>query len=452
MYMLLNLSNMYSCYFEIQKWSSCPRNAERNESYMSMKWWKCGGSVALGAVLVLSSQPAVLAANAADVSVSKPLEAAYWNAPSLPVAQAEQKLLEPNQSKVFALPSKQRVYVYTQQPVVKSTEGQETSDSYLYTLQAFNDQTGESLWQYTFQSADGAYATSVELMPTDSGSFYAYVKYTDGTNKLISLSDKGLERWNQNISSGSIIKLMNNGELYVFEEATVRADGTATSVVNRYSDAGKLTGGGTVNGAFVAAEQDRIVMDSQRKVKTKDGWQPSGSTVLDVLNLELKPINNYIFPANANVSAGDPTRYSIHAMNDSTFMLRIQTEGVNDLLMSFNKDGDKQWELTIPDEAHIVVNDQYYVLYTEHSIELYSQQNQIVQRSYTEDTILPGAVTLTSAGDVRIQLKDRYEVLNKINLKLQRAFTTGYMDAASGVTDTAFYAVVDHKLVKQILR
>ncbi|WP_341177394.1 hypothetical protein [Paenibacillus sp. FSL K6-1230] len=416
-----------------------------------MKWWKCGGSVALGAVLLLSSQPAVLAANAADVSVSKPLEAAYWNAPSLPVAQAEQKLLEPNNSKVYALPSKQRVYVYTQQPVVKSAEGQETSDSYLYTLQAFNDQTGESLWQYTFQSKDGDYAKSLELMPTESGSFYAYVKYTDGTNKVMYLSDKGKEVWSKEVSEGSVVKLVKGELLYVFKEEPIRQNGTIATNVYRYNTTGQLLGQMVVSGSLKAADKDRIILDAQRFDQTKEGWKLAGNPILNVYDLDFRLLNSYTLPNNYSIQGN--WQESFYALDDSTFMLRVKSAGVtSDMILGFDKDGIMRWDFALSSDDQIKLSGTYFLLFNEHSIARYYQTNKVVQRTYPEDSIRKEGITFMSDGSPRVQLSNHYEVLDTVNLQHVRSFSTGYADAPSVLTDTAYYAIVDNKLIKQIIK
>jgi len=419
---------------------------------MSIKWWKCGGSVALGAVLLLSSQSAVLAASAAtDVSVSKPLVAAYWNAPSLPVAQSEQKLLEPDQSKVYALPSKQRVYVYTQQPVVKAAAEQEAIDSYLYTLQAFNDQTGELVWQYTFQTKDGDYAKSVELMPTESGFFYAYVKYTDGTNKVMYVSDKGKEVWSKEVSEGSVVKQVKGEMLYIFKEEPIQQNGNIATNVYRYSKTGQLLGQMVISGSLKAADEDRIIMDAQRFDQAKEGWKPAGNPILNVYDLDFRLLNSYTLPNNYSIQGN--WQESFYVLDDSTFMLRVKSAGVtNDMILGFDKDGKMRWDLALSSDDQIKLSGNYFLLFNEHSLARYYQTNKVVQRTYPEDSIRKEGVTFMSDGSPRVQLSNHYEVLDTVNLQHVRSFSTGYADAPSILTDTAYYAVVDNKLVKQIIK
>ncbi|MFM9278245.1 hypothetical protein [Paenibacillus jiagnxiensis] len=413
---------------------------------MILKNWKLWTSAALTAALLTGVQPGVSSAAQAEETAVKLTQPAFWTAPALPAAGEQNGTEQAVERSVHAVPDQGLVYVFTRQAV---SAGQDKA-GYLDILQAYNDQTGELKWQYGLHKEGKPYTASTQLMYTESGEIYFYAQYTDGTSRIHAVSSKGKDLWAQEVESGSKVSLVSSSKLLVYKESEPSWDGSVSTTFTQYSDTGKFITQSMLGGTMIFAGDGRVVMNADRKVKVDEQWQDDPHPDIKILDDSLNLLDSYTFPTTTKIyGAGNP----VIVLDDDTLLIRAVSDSQGNILLGFNKDGEKKWERLIPEGALIEqAGAGSYAVYADGKIELYNAFNKMAERTFTYDPSNAVSMEQTEEGKLRLVLGSDVYVLDPQTLKTGKLYKLDYQNSTYDTTDKAVFSIVNNQLAKGLVR
>jgi outer membrane protein assembly factor BamB len=413
---------------------------------MIIKNWKIWTSAALTAALLTGVQTGVSSAAQAEETAVKLTQPAFWAAPALPAASEQNGTEQGVERSVHTVPDQGLVYVHTRQAV---NTGQDKT-GYLDILQAYNDQTGELKWQYELHKEGKPYAASTQLMYTESGGIYIYAQFTDGTARIHAVSPKGEELWAQEVASGSKVSFLSSSKLLVYKESEPSLDGSVSTTFTQYSDTGKFIAQSMFGGTVIFAGDGRVVMNVDRKVEVDGQWQDDAHPEIKILNDSLNILDSYTFPTTTKIyDAGNP----VIVLDDDTLLIRAVSNTQGNLLLGFNKDGERMWDRLVPEGALIEPSDAgSYAVYADGKIELYNVFNKMAERTFTYDPSDAVSIEQTEEGKLRLVIGSNVYVLDPQTLKTSKLYKLDYQNSPYDTTDKAVFWIVNNQLVKGLVR
>lgn len=353
---------------------------------------------------------------------------------------------------VHALPSKNLVYVHTQQDIPNTT-GQTKNNWYLDTVKAFDIKTGKLKWQYTLHDSAGPYTLNTDMIYSSYGTVYVYAAYSDGTYKLHSINSTGKLNWVKTLKEASSITMLKDSSLLVSSQGTVNTKGVVKSTISRYDSMGTLLNTKNIQGTVLKAEGDRIIVTASNLLKNQNGWEAVPNPKIDVYGLALTKLYSYQFPANINIY-GDGSD-SMFVLKDSTVLIRTNIDRTKNKMFAFNAKGKLMWGRNIPGGSLTQSTGTGYVVYDKQMMKLYntSSSKVIASRELEGE---PSAdytwVQKTNDGNLAVNLDDRTYILYPTNLSTVHVFKNNALSAPNDYVNHTIYSVDEDMLAKMVLK
>ncbi|WP_342552410.1 hypothetical protein [Paenibacillus sp. FSL R7-0652] len=412
--------------------------------HKSTKW----AVLLLSGMLLLNMNSTGYAAAAAE-SFPKPA----WTSTSLMLTEAntEKDVLI---KEIYAVPSKNLVYVHASQPVIK-TSSKTTLDWQLDSLQALDAKTGQLKWSTIFHEKSGPYTTYSNSLYTSNGTAYVYMEYSDKSKKIYSFNTSGKTNWVKTVNSSASISLMDNDNLLVAASQGVQANGSVRSTLSLYDKKGKLLTEKAITGTVLQAGHGRIVVDASKQVKSGSFWQPAANPKIEIYDSSLTRLSFYQFPADANTQ-GDGGGESLAILDDGSVLMRANFESTGNRLMGFGPDGKLAWGRAIAGDAFIQTAGSGYTVLTGPKLELYTMKGKVTERLFQDAKPVLMHVDRTQDGQYQLDFAKTGYILDPQTLEDVHVYTVSTavpsLDRVSAYTNDVFYSMKDEALSKFVLK
>ncbi|WP_336765181.1 hypothetical protein [Paenibacillus sp. USHLN196] len=388
-------------------------------------------------------------AAASPESMPKPA----WTSSSLLLSEAntEKDVLI---KEIYAVPSKNLVYVHAAQPVTK-TSSKTTLDWQLDSLQAFDATTGQLKWNTIFHEKSGPYTTYSDSVYASNGTAYVYIEYSDKTKKLYSFNTSGKTNWVKTVNSPASISLLDNDTLMVSSSQGVQSNGSVRSAISLYDKKGKLITEKTINGAVLKADHGRIVVDASKQTKVGNFWQQAANPKVEIYDRTLNRLSFYQFPSSAN-TLGDGGGESLAILSDGSIIMRANFENTGNRLMGFGIDGKLAWGRAIAGDAYIQTAGNSYTVLTGQKLELYTMKGKVTERTFKDAQPALMRVDQTQDGQYQLDFAKTGYILDPQKLEDVHVYTTSAsvpsLEGISTYMDDIIYSMNNETLSKYVLK
>ncbi|MCQ4088207.1 PQQ-binding-like beta-propeller repeat protein [Saccharibacillus sp. JS10] len=404
------------------------------------KW----GAFVLSAAVLLSA-PGYAGASTGSLSGSK-LPQPSWTSSSV----YDTSLASAHDVRFVA--SRNLVYAHTVQHVQKSLSPIK-DDGYLESITAFDAATGNQKWSRTFQDQNGVYTTASSLLYATNGDVYFVGTFSDRTQHLYALSSDGKELWSRSIPLGSKVYLLGDESLLISSLQEPHRSGKIQTNVTRLDHSGKLLSSQLLNGSLLAAQGQRIVMDTNRQIRINaHSWMPSSSPTIEVYTSDLKRLYTYKFPASVHLLS-DSLGPTILVQNDGTLLLRGSIAGTVNKLFAFSPEGQLLWGRVIPADSVIFATNDGYVTYSNRKLTAFKLDGKVAERILDDS---PGQFVMlerSDNGELQVDMAETLYILDPENLEIVRAVSNRALrnDYAFAYAGNVLYAAESGALVKYAL-
>ncbi|WP_434749827.1 PQQ-binding-like beta-propeller repeat protein [Paenibacillus amylolyticus] len=403
----------------------------------------------LSGMLFLNLNTTTGSAAAATESLPKPA----WTSSSLMLNEAntEKDVMIKD---IYAVPSKNLVYVHSSQPVTK-TSSKTTLDWQLDSLQALDAKTGQLKWSTIFHEKSGPYTTYSNSLYTSNGTAYVYMEYSDKSKKLYSFNTSGKTNWVKNVNASATVSLMDNENVLVATSQGVQANGSVRSKLSIYDKKGKLLTEKTINGSVLQAGHGRIVVDASKQVKSGNFWQPAANPKIEIYDSSLTRLSFYQFPADANTQ-GDGGGEALAILDDGSVLMRANFESTGNRLMGFGSDGKLAWGRTIAGDAYIQTIGNGYTVLTGPKLELYTMKGKVTERLFQDTQPVLMHVDRTQDGQYQLDFTKTGYILDPQTLEDVHVYTVSAavpsLDRISTYMNDVIYSMKGEALSKYVLK
>ncbi|WP_440111778.1 hypothetical protein [Paenibacillus sp. QZ-Y1] len=382
-----------------------------------------------------------------------PLPKAAWTSSSLALTEVntENDVII---KKLNAMPAKNLVYVHSSQPVTKTSSNTKL-DWQLDSLQALDATTGKLKWNYIFHEKSGPYTTYSNSLYTSYGTAYVYMEYSDGTKKVYSFNTSGKTNWIKTVNNSSSISLLDNDTLMIASSAGAQSNGSVRSAISLYDKKGKLISEKTINGSVLKAGNNRIVVDTSKRIKVGDFWQPAANPKVEIYDRTLNRLSFYQFPSNAN-TLGDGGGESLSILDDGSIIMRANLLNSGNKLMGFGTDGKLAWGRSIAADAYIQTAGNGYIVFTGPKLELYTMKGKVTERMFKDQQAALTNIEHTQDGNYKLNFAKTGYILDPQTLDTvhEYAFASspGMLDGYSTYSDHIIYQFNKDALSKYVLK
>lgn len=281
-------------------------------------------------------------------------------------------------------------------------------------LKAYDKDTGEVRWSFTFRSPKGNSSPQkpAEMVYAPNGTVYAMLNYESGEKKLYSIQASGKINWIVDVPITGRVYRLDNGSVLAVSDAEQDQKHFNMTKIFAYSPAGKLLYKQQIRGEVLWAGRDRIVVNATNP--QKEGELRIAD--IEVYDTSMKRQYIYRYPANGGLVIEEK---KLLLMDNGILLLRAEGTNQADELSALDPKGKLLWKRSIPQNSAVQNAGNYYGVLDGRKLESYSIDNKLAASTVLEGTNLPiNDMEVTPEGKLWIPYQESSYVLEPSTLKV----------------------------------